>query len=186
MKSIVLSISLLLFSFLQKEDKKLVEFSYPQRDHTTISLKTDVFANFSKEWRGGDYYYVSESEKGFVCSVLYYQLNQHEQLSLVEAPKVAIGGPEKSPAYPFAYFSTHSNLKSLEQNNTSWGKPSDEFMFRQNDVSIPGTSFGQKHMYGYGMVDKDLFVNIHLSKTSCTADDSTLLRQMLSSLVIKK
>jgi hypothetical protein len=53
-------------------------------------------------------------------------------------------------------------------------------------VVIEGTQFSQKHMYGYAMVDKDLFVNVHLSKTGCSASDSTEMIDILQSLTLKK
>jgi hypothetical protein len=166
-------------------DKKVFDFSYPKRKGTGISFSADHFKIFTKEWRGTDYYYYSDGD-GFICSVLYYKLNDDEKLELIEAPKAAINGLEKSPAYPYAYFKNFSNLKSMERNDSSWGKPTDDFMFRQNDVVIEGTKFSQKHMYGYAMVDKDLFINVHLSKTGCSTSDSTEMTDILKSLTIKK
>ncbi|MGZ3926401.1 MAG: hypothetical protein ACXVJG_05535 [Mucilaginibacter sp.] len=183
-KSLILfgAIALLSFKFA---DKKLFEFSYPKRNGTAITLSADHFKKFSKEWRGTDYYYYAEAD-GFICSVLYYKLEDSEKLELVDAPKAAIGGPAISPAYPYAYFKNYSNLKSMERNDSSWGKPTDDFMFRQNNVVIEGSGFSQKHMYGYAMVGKDIFVNVHLSKITCSASDSTEMIDMLKSLIIKK
>ncbi len=173
-----------LFSFTVL-DKKTFEFSYPKRKGTDITFLADHFKKFTKEWRGTDYYYYGEND-GFICSILYYKLDDNKKLELVDAPKTAIGGPDKSPAYPYAYFKNFSKLKSMERNDSSWGKPTDDFMFRQNDVVIDGTNFSQKHMYGYAMVDKDLFVNVHLSKTGCSSSDSTEMIDILKSLTIKK
>ncbi|BEV04490.1 hypothetical protein [Chryseobacterium gambrini] len=187
-KKIVLCITILtgLLSF-KLADTKLFEFSYPKRDNTTITLSANNFNKFTKEWRGEDYYYYSESKDGIICSILYYKLNYEEKRSLVDAPKIAIGGPDISPAYPFAYFSNYSNLKKYESNVENWGKPTDNFMFRQNDITeFQGIKMKQKHMYAYFMADKDLFVNIHLSKTDFTPTDSTAMRQILSSLTKKK
>ena len=166
-------------------DRKVFEFSYPKRKGTDISFSADHFKKFKKEWRGTDYYYYGEGD-GFICSVLYYKLNDDEKIELIDAPKAAIGGPNRSPAYPYAYFKNFSRLKSMEMNDSSWGTPTDDFMFRQNDVVIEGTQFSQKHMYGYAMVDKDLFLNIHLSKTGCSSQDSTEMIAILTSLAIKK
>jgi hypothetical protein len=182
--------SLLLFSVIgllsfSLVDKKVFDFSYPKRKGTDITLLADHFKKFTKEWRGTDYYYYSESD-GFICSVLYYKLNDNEKLELIDAPKTAIGGPDKSPAYPYSYFKNYSNLKSMEKNDSSWGKPTDDFMFRQNDVTIDGAQFSQKHMYGYAMVDTDLFVNVHLSKIACSASDSSEMVDILKSLTIEK
>ena len=180
----------LLFSVLgllsfKLADKKTFDFSYPKRKGTDITFLADHFKKFTKEWRGEDYYYYGESD-GFICSVLYYKLNDNEKLELVDAPKSALGGADKSPAYPYSYFKNSSNLKSMEKNDSSWGKPTDDFMFRQNDVALEGTKFSQKHMYAYAMVDKDLFLNIHLSKTGCSSSDSTEMIDILKSLSIKK
>lgn len=179
-------IALLGLSAFKCIDKELYEFSYPKRDHTTITLSADGFKKFTKEWRGTDYYYYSENKDGMICSILYYKLNEEEKLSLVDVMKVAIGGPDISPGYPFAYFSNYSNLKKYETNVEKWGGPTDDFMFRQTDITeFEGLKTKQKHMYGYFMADKDLFVNIHLSKMDYTAADSTVMRQILSSLVKK-
>lgn len=180
---LIIMIGLLSFKLA---DTKLFEFSYPKRDNTTITLSANNFKKFTKEWRGEDYYYYSEGKDGIICSILYYKLNEGEKLSLVSAHKQAIGGPDISPAYPFAYFSNYSNLKKYETNVENWGESTDDFMFRQNDIlEFQGVKIKQKHMYGYLMADHDLFVNIHLSKTNFTASDSTAMRQILSSLVKK-
>jgi hypothetical protein len=178
----ILVITAGLFSFTFDEEK-LFEFAYPRREKTTITLKAPNLKKFSREWRGSDYYYYAEAKDGMICSVLYYKLNDDEKASLVDVPKNAIGGPDISPAYPFTYFTTHSNLKKYEENTSSWGQPTDDFMFQQNDITnFNGAKFNQKHMYGYCMVDNDLFVNIHLSKVNCTSADSTTMRQILNSL----
>ncbi|HTD97760.1 MAG TPA: hypothetical protein VK668_00660 [Mucilaginibacter sp.] len=166
-------------------DKKVFEFNYPKRKGTDISLSAEHLKKFTKEWRGTDYYYYSEDD-GFICSVLYYKLDDNEKQELIDAPKTAIGGPDISPAYPYAYFKNYSKLKSMEKNDSSWGKSTDDFMFRQNDVIIEGTNFSQKNMYAYAMAGKDLFVNIHLSKVGCTSSDSTEMMGILKSLVLKK
>ncbi len=173
-----------LFSFNLIEPR-LFEFSYPKKKGTEITLTAQHFKKFKNEWRGSDYYYYAEQD-GFICSVLYYKLNEEEKLTLVDAPRAAISGPDISPAYPYSYFKNYSQLKSMEKNDSSWGEANDDFMFRQNDVVIEGTQFSQKHMYGYCMVDKDIFVNIHLSKTGCSATDSTEMMDILKSLIWKK
>jgi len=176
-----------MFSILpfNSNQKKVFDFAYPKRKGTEITLSAEHFKAFTKEWRGSDYYYYTESD-GLICSVLFYKLNNNERKDLIDVPKAAIGGPEKSPAYPYSYFKNYSNLKSMERNDSTWGSPTDDFMFRQNDVVLEGTQFSQKNMYGYAMVDKDLFVNIHLSKTACSNSDSTEMVDILKSLTIKK
>jgi hypothetical protein len=183
-KLLIILISVALVSF-NVSDKKPFEFKYPKSKGTEINFSSNHFKKFSKEWRGSDYYYMAEAD-GFVCSVLYYKLTDEEKTSLVDEPKIAIGGLDNSPAYPYSYFKNYSNLKSMERNDFSWGKASDDFMFRQNDIFIGGSNFSQKHMYGYCMYDKDLFVNVHLSKISCSSADSTEMVEMLKSLAKKK
>lgn len=181
---LLLIIGLLSFKF---DTLKLFEFDYPKVKGTTITLNTDKFKKFTKEWRGSDYYYYSESKDGIICSILYYKLNEEERLALVEAPRVAMGSPEISPAYPFFYFFNYSKLKKYEENEERWGEPTDDFMFRQNDITnFEGVKINQKHMYGYCMVKNDLFVNIHLSKVNPTSADSVAMREILSSLTKKK
>jgi hypothetical protein len=175
-----------LFSFTLL-DTQVYEFSYPKRKHTAITLSAEGFKEFTKTWQGADYYYSCETMDGLVCSVLYYKLNDDERQSLVEFPKKLMGGDEISPAYPFAYFSNYSTLKKYETSNEGWGQPTDDFMFRQCDITeFQGTKVAQKHMYGYCMADKDLFVSVHLSKTGYTSSDSLKMRQILASLVKKK
>ncbi len=183
-KIIILSIAFALLSFKIAE-KRPFDFNYPKSKEAGIALSAGHFKKFTKEWRGTDYYYYAEAD-GFICSVLYYKLNDEEKLTLVDAPKAAIGGPDTSPAYPYAYFKNFSNLKTMERNDSSWGKATDDFMFRQNDIVLEGTRFSQKHMYGYGMFGKDLFVNVHLSKTLCSSADSVEMVEILNSLVKKK
>lgn len=181
--SLQLALAAALLSF-KSTDSTVFEFSYPKRDNTTIRLTATDFKKFKKEWRALDYYYFGEGKNGIVCSVLYYKLNDDEVVSLVDAPKKALDGPDISPVYPLAYFSNHSNLKKFEKNNVNWGEPTDDFMFRQNDITeFNGVKIRQKHMYAFSMIDKDLFVNIHLSKVECTRTDSAAMRQILSSLV---
>jgi hypothetical protein len=165
------------------EEVKTFEFSYPKVENTTITIEAEGFKKFKKEWRGTDYYYMGVSESGIICSVLYYKLNDDEKSALVDAPKAALAGPAISPAYPFAYFKNYSNLKQYEKNDSEWGLATDDFMFRQNDITeFGGAKINQKHMYGYCMVNENLFVNIHLSKVEYTAADSLAMRQLLNTL----
>ncbi len=94
LKKIALSLSIAsgLVSF-KLLDTKLFEFSYPKRANTTISLSAENFQDFSKEWRGADYYYFGMNKDGIICSVLYYKLNDEEKITLVDAIKIATNGP---------------------------------------------------------------------------------------------
>ena len=75
----------------------------------------------------------------------------------------------------------------MKKNNEKWGEGTDDFMFRQADIEdFNGIKMKQKHMYAYGMFDKDIFINVHLSKTNYTDSDSTAMSEILSSLVKKK
>lgn len=176
----ILSISLLLLLLSFKCDTNtLIEFQYPKNKEAKFTMDTDKFKKFTKEWRGEDYYYMSEGgDKGFICSVLFYKLNSQEQKTMVEP----FGGMT-SAGIPFLYFSSNSNLKKYESNNVNWGKAEDDFMFRQNDIlEVEGVKIKQKHMYAYAMFGKDLFVNVHLSKTNCSAEDSLVMRTILDGL----
>lgn len=172
---IVLTTTLMSFT----GDKNVIEFAYPKRNDAKFTMTTDKFKNFTKEWRGEDYYYMCENgNSNIICSVLFYKLNKDEQKLMVDP----MGGMI-TPGIPLIYFSERSNLKKYERNNNSWGEMTDDFMFRQNDIlEIEGVKMKQKHMYAYCMFGKDLFVNIHLSKTNYTADDSTAMRQILDGL----
>jgi len=161
-------------------DKETMEFSYPKNDKATISMQGDGFKKFKKEWRGEDYYYMSNSKNDIICSVLYYKLNKEEVDMMVTPTDIS------SPVIPNAYFTANSNLLKYEKNQQGWGEPEDDFMFRQNDIpEYEGIKIPQKHMYAYAMFGKDLFVNIHLSKVRCSPADSTEMRAMLGSLVKK-
>ena len=109
-------ITILSFNILEK---KSFEFIYPKQDNVKISLSSDHFKKFEKEWRGSDYYYYAEKD-GFICSVLFYKLDEEEKLSLVEVPKIQISEkmkesgkefPQNSPVFPYVYFKNNSNLK---------------------------------------------------------------------------
>ena len=171
-----------MFFFSFSGDKQLIEFKYPKNKDAKFTISTDAFKKFKEEWRGEDYYYLSESgESDIICSVLFYKLNKDEQKLMVDP----FGEPNSG--IPFIYFTNSSNLKKYEKNDKSWGTMTDDFMFRQNDIlDFEGIKIKQKHMYAYGMFGKNLFVNIHLSKTNYTADDSTKMRQVLDGIQKKK
>lgn len=182
----VTSFGLLSFSTSSKE----FEFTYPKDKTAKVSLSSGHFKKFSAEWRGSDYYYMAEKD-GFICSVLFYKLNEEERLGLIEAPRAAMKSqleeagktlPGDSPIFAYAYFKNYSNLKSMEKNDSSWGEPTDDFMYRKNEVQIQGTNISQTHMYGYGMFGKDLFVNVHLSRMSPSESESEEMLALLKSL----
>lgn len=171
-----------------KSEVKDLEFNYPKNKDAVFYMKTDKFQNFQKEWQGSDYYYLSENgENGLVCSVIFYKLNKEEEQMLVDMPRLMLNGPESSPVYPQNYFTTFSNLKKIESNQSKWGNISDDFMFSHSDIKeMNGKKLNQKHMYGFAMFGKDLFVNVHLSKVDCSPNDSIAMRQILDGLVKKK
>ena len=190
LKQMLFGILILGFLSFSCIEKKTFEFIYPKQNGVKISLLSDHFKKFNKEWRGSDYYYSAEKD-GFVCSVLFYKLDEEEKLALVEVPKLVLGKkfkdankdfPENSPVFPYSYFKNYSNLKSMETNDKSWGEMTDDFMFRENEINIEGTKFTQKHMYGYAMFGNDLFVNVHLSKMNCTEEDIVEMKEILNSL----
>lgn len=176
-----LTFTLLTLSFVGSR-KKTVEFHYPKRDNTTISMLSDNYEKFSEEWKGGDYYYMGFGKDSIICSVLYYLLDENEQKNLTQPFGDAVG-----TLIPLTYFLTNSNMRNFEKNKTTWGSEKDDFMFRQADITdFQGYAVRQKNMYAYCMFGKDLFVNIHLSKTNYTAKDSMAMRQMLASFIKKK
>jgi hypothetical protein len=159
-------------------DKPDFDFSYPERNKTTITTRFENFTRFDKEWRGTDYYYYGIGTDSIICSILYYKLNKDEQKQYVD-----IFGGMTNAGIPFAYFSENSNLKRYETNVVNWGKMTDDFMFRQNDIAdYEGIKIHQKHMYAYTMFDEDLFVIVHLSKTNYSSSDSTSMRIILDNL----
>ena len=180
--------SLIFMAFTAKPNE--IIFKYPKSKKATFSMKTEHFKKFKKEWKGSDYYYSSvKGKNGIICSVLYFKLNEEEQLMYVDAPKAMIGlkNVENSPAFPLTFFTNYSNLSKFETNKTNWGDPKDEFMFRQADIKeFNGIEINQKHMYGYTMFEKDLFVSIHLSKTNCKTADSLVMNNILNNLKILK
>jgi hypothetical protein len=177
-------IVLLAFTF---KSLKNIEFAYPKNKSAAFYLESDKFKKFTKEWRGEDYYYMSEDGvDGFICSVLFYKLNAKEVKSLVEAPRQMVDGPATSPAYPMSYFTSYSKLAKYESNKSQWGDPTKDFMYSQADIKeFNGIQVNQKNMFGYAMFGSDLFVKIHLSKVACTAKDSTVMRKILDGLKIK-
>jgi hypothetical protein len=180
LKHILLAITaFFLLSF--SKDTGTVEFKYPKSKEAVFTISADKLGKFQKEWRGEDYYYICEkAESGIICSVLFYKLNKDEEKAMV-----SMTGP--MAGIPFIYFSDNSNLKPYEKNNQSWGKVSDDFMFRQNDIlEFEGIKVKQKHMYAYGMFGTDLFVNVHLSKANYSTSDSAAMREILASVVKKK
>ncbi len=167
-----LAFGLLSFTFIETAD---YDFNYPKRKKTTITTKLNNFKKFSKEWRGTDYYYNAMSSDSIICSVLFYKLNKDEQKQYVD-----IFGGMTNAGIPFAYFSENSNLKKYEKNISNWGKMTDDFMFRQNDITeFEGVKISQKNMYAYTMFDKDLFVIVHLSKTNYSSIDSSIMKEIL-------
>ena len=183
----VVILGILSFNIL---DKKTFEFIYPKQKEVKISLLSEHFKKFDKEWRGTDYYYYAEKD-GFICSVLFYKLNEEERLSLVEVPKIQILEnaketgkvfPENSPVFAYTYFKNFSNLKKMEENDESWGEITDDFMFRKNVINLAGSKVKQENMYGYAMYGNDLFVNVHLSKMNCSESDLKEMEEIINSL----
>lgn len=177
LKSILLLMSaLLLLSFGSGEQR--IKFKYPKMKEAAFSIPAPK-AKFKKEWRGSDYYYFCENLKqNIVCSVLFYKLNQEEVKKYIEP----IGGLGNA-MIALAYFTVNSPTRSMEKNSSIWGKKDDAFMFRQMDLSPPeDQSIKQKNMFAYGMFGNDLFVSVHLSKVSCTGEDSLTMRNMLTGI----
>ncbi len=180
----ILAITLL--SFIS-DDKNNFEFNYPKNKDAAFTMATDKLKKFKKEWRGEDYYYISENgNDNFICSVLFYKLNKNEVKDLHEIEKQS-GAPKGSPVYPMIHFSGSSNTKQYETNEHTWGDPNGEFMFRQVDIKeFNGQKLNQKNMFGYTMFGEDLYVNVHLSKVLYTPEDSIAMVKILDGLKKKK
>jgi len=176
---VVVLTALLSFKVL---DEKLFEFSFPERKNTAITINASNFGDFTKEWKGTDYYYLGTSKDAIICSVYYFKLNKQEQEYMVEP----FGGVPMA-GIPMIYFSDNSPLKKYEVNKSGWGNITDDFMFRQCDIlEYEGIKIRQKNMYAYCMFDADLFVSVHLSKENYTPRDSTAMMQLLNSIKKKK
>jgi hypothetical protein len=159
-------------------------FAHPDNKNSSIAMTTDVFHDFSKEYRDKDYYYSGEGKDGFICSVLFYQLNKREQKEQDAIRKAAdVPVPETSPVLAMVHFSMTSPTKELERNEATWGQPEDDFVFRQVDIpEFQGKELPQKNMFAYTMIGKDMFVDVHLSKVLCTPADSLVMRNILGTL----
>jgi hypothetical protein len=171
----IILVALISLSFIESKSK-LLEFSYPGRSNTKLSMLNHSYGKFTTEWKGTDYYYLAESKDSIICSVFYFKLNEQEQKMMVTP-----FGDSIKAGIPYTFFSMNSQLRKYEANKVSWGEITDEFMFRQNDIILTPT-VKQKHMYGYCRFGNDLFVSVHFSKANCSASDSIAMRQMLASL----
>lgn len=177
---ILMSLSLaLLYGFTVKQHA--LTFKYPKNKSAAFTMQAQK-AKFKKEWRGEDYYYFCENlQNEIVCSVLFYKLNQEEQKKYIEP----IGG-KGNATIALAYFTVNSATRKYEKNANFWGKATDPFMFRHMDIpEYEGTVVNQKNIFAYTMFENDLFVNVHLSKINCTAEDSILMRNFLTGLTKK-
>lgn len=168
-------------------DAHIFQCMHPERSNVIILLSSPLFSEFKEEWKGKNYYYISQSkENGIVCSIMFYTLTDAEQKALISMrEKFAV--PKTSPAFPFTYYTTASKVSKDEINTFEWGSVNDEFMFRHADIEeIGGMKVHQKNMYGYAMIDDDIFATIHLSKLASTAQDSVAMRTILQSLTIQR
>lgn len=190
LKNMLFGVIILSFLSFNICEKKTFEFIFPKQNEVKISLSSEHFKKFTKEWRGTDYYYYAEKD-GFICSVLFYKLNEEEKLSLVEIPQIQFSEkakeegkefPENSPIFAYSYFKNYSNLKKMEENEESWGEISSDFMFRKNEINLAGSKIKQNHMYGYAMYGTDLFVNVHLSKVNCSEIELKEMEEIINSL----
>ncbi len=161
----------------------IFEFEYPTENETTIKLESDMLSKFESKWRDEDYYCLSKPiyPNGIKCSVLYSKLSKEQKAKFVDGAKAAKGSSGNSPIYALEFFSNSDKSKNEETNRNFWGKPTDDFMFRQADVSV-NDHIKLKHMYAFAMVADDIFVNVHLSKKNATAGDSIFMRSILSSV----
>ena len=156
LRKVLFGIVVLVFLSFNVLEKKTFEFTYPKQKDVKITLLSEHFKKFKEEWRGSDYYYFAEKD-GFVCSVLFYKLTEEEKLSLVEVPKIELLEKTEetkkeyfvnSPVFAFTYFKNSSKLKKMEENEICWGKITDDFMYRKNEINIGG-KLKQNNMHVY-------------------------------------
>jgi len=167
--------------------KNEISFIYPKKKDISLIMNTDLFKKFTKEWRGEDYYYMGEGMDGFVCSVLFFKLNESEFKDLLAIQKGS-GVPNSSPIYASNHFlSSSSKTKQYESNNKNWGDPKDTFMYSQVDIKeYSGQKINQKNISAYAMYGEDIYLKVHLSKILCTKQDSIIMMDIFKSLKIKK
>lgn len=149
-----------------------------------ISLVSHCLGTFESEKRGNDSYYFNQGTGKFNCSVLFYHLSAKEHSMLVDLPKSLLKAPDKSPIFPLTYFKNYSKLKPYQTSYYVWGDIKDEFMFSSSDIKIVDGEevMKQKHFNAYSMVDTNIFVKIHISKTNCSILDSLEIMDILSSV----
>jgi hypothetical protein len=167
---------------LDPNKARTIEFEYPGRS-ATVTMETDLFKKFEKEWRGTDYYYSAESKDGMICSVLFFKLSKDQVKEHVARAAQMLSLDETSPALPLKYFSENADMKQYETNEKSWGDPKGSFMFRSTDVPVyGGQEINQKKLFAYTQFNKELFVSIELSKVDCSNADFSTMRNMMASL----
>lgn len=163
-------------------DKDTTTFVYPKNKEVAMTMRTDLFKKFSEEWRGEDYYYMGSSKDGFILSVLFYKLNKSEK-KFLEKVKAESGVNKNSPVYAAEHFLSNAKLKEYQSNEQRWGDPDGDFMFSQHDIKeYAGQKINQKNMFAYGMYGSDMYVKVHMSKILCTSADSSLMREVMSTL----
>ncbi|MCX6236123.1 MAG: hypothetical protein NTY07_00970 [Bacteroidia bacterium] len=164
--------------------KNEISFIYPKKKGISLIMNTYLFKEFKKEWRGEDYYYLSEGKDGFVCSVLFFKLNESEFNDLLAIQKGS-GVSKTSPIYASTHFLSSSKTKQYESNNKSWGDPNSTFMYSQVDIKeFSGQKINQKNISAYAMFGEDIYLKVHLSKTLCTQQDSITMMDIFESLKI--
>ena len=177
-------LAIILISFAPPKNE--ISFLYPRKKGLSLTMNSDLFKKFTKEWRGEDYYYLGTNDEGFVCSVLFYKLNDSETNELKSIQReTGISGT--SPVYPLNHFLSSSNTKEYESNDKNWGDPKSTFMYSQVDIKeYSGEKINQKNLFAYAMFCEDIYLKVHLSKTLCTPQDSIIMINILNSLKIIK
>lgn len=168
----------LLFSFVSS-DTKTFSFEFPKRKHIQLKISAPSKWVIDKEKKGEDMYYTNfskASEKDVLFSLLFFKLNEYEQKSMIGEM-----GLEGNPLLPATYFLSNNNTAKYETDNKSWEDTA--FYYRDYNIETFGTlKVHQKNMKAYCMYDKDLFVQVHLSKPNYSDADSALMRSILNSL----
>ncbi|HLP18993.1 MAG TPA: hypothetical protein VK174_01755 [Chitinophagales bacterium] len=159
---------------------KTITLKFPKRKHIQLKITGPEGWSIKAEKKGEDVYYSNLSDKltesDIMFSVLFFKLNAYEQKTMVDDL-----GLESSPMLPAAYFLSNNPTASIETSKKSWDDST--FFYRDYNIEqVEGLSVHQKNMKAYCMYDKDLFVQIHLSKLKYTDSDSADMRSILNSL----
>ncbi|HVI47234.1 MAG TPA: hypothetical protein VM802_20315 [Chitinophaga sp.] len=186
----------------QLPEPKALSFMYPGRANSTLLTTANLDIKFSSMKRGvADYMVYGVSSQGIDFSVLYNKFTPDEINTIKKSTKDAVSIlkqqngqipriPFNSPLIAMSFFSrsVDQGLIKYESNEQHWGNYTADFMFRQYDIvkDDRGNTINQKTMFGYCVIDEDLWVSIRLRKDHCTTADAAVMHQILDNFRKKK